>query len=83
MKWQNLSADETLKTLKSDANKGLSTEEAKKRNLKFGLNELVEKEKPGPISLFLGQFKEILIIILIFAAIAAYYQLPGHFYGHW
>ncbi len=73
MKWQNLSADETLKNLKSDANKGLSTEEAQKRNLKFGLNELVEKKKAGPISLFLGQFKEILIIILIFAAIAAYY----------
>ncbi len=72
MKWQNLSADETLKTLESST-KGLSTEEAKKRNLKFGLNELVEKEKAGPISLFLGQFKEILIIILIFAAIAAYF----------
>ena len=73
MKWQKLSVDETLKTLNSDANKGLSEAEAKKRNLKFGLNELVEKEKPGPIRLFLGQFKEILIIILIFAAIAAYY----------
>jgi Ca2+-transporting ATPase len=73
MKWQKLSVDETLKTLNSDANKGLAEEEAKKRNLKFGLNELVEKEKPGPIRLFLGQFKEILIIILIFAAIAAYY----------
>ena len=73
MKWQKLSADETLKTLHSDANKGLADAEAKKRNLEFGLNELVEKEKPGPIRLFLGQFKEILIIILIFAAIAAYY----------
>ncbi|HEX3013715.1 MAG TPA: calcium-transporting P-type ATPase, PMR1-type [Methanobacterium sp.] len=73
MKWQNLSVDETLKTLQSDANKGLRDAEAKKRNLKFGLNELVEKEKPGPIRLFLGQFKEILIVILIFAAIAAYY----------
>ncbi|MEN6291780.1 MAG: calcium-transporting P-type ATPase, PMR1-type [Methanobacterium sp.] len=73
MKWQKLSVDETLKTLNSDANKGLTEEEAKKRNLKFGLNELVEKEKPGPIRLFLGQFKEILIVILIFAAIAAYY----------
>ena len=73
MKWQNLSVDETLKTLESDANKGLRDAEAKKRNLKFGLNELIEKEKPGPISLFLGQFKEILIVILIFAAIAAYY----------
>ena len=73
MKWQKLSVDETLKTLNSDANEGLSEAEAKKRNLEFGLNELVEKEKPGPIRLFLGQFKEILIIILIFAAIAAYY----------
>lgn len=73
MKWQNLSVDETLKTLKSDPHRGLQEAEAKNRNLKFGLNELVEKEKPGPISLFLGQFKEILIIILIFAAIAAYY----------
>ena len=73
MKWQKSSVDETLKTLNSDANEGLSEAEAKKRNLKFGLNELVEKEKPGPIRLFLGQFKEILIIILIFAAIAAYY----------
>ncbi len=73
MKWQKLSVDETLKTLDSDANKGLEDSEAKNRNLKFGLNELVEKEKPGPIRLFLGQFKEILIVILIFAAIAAYY----------
>jgi Ca2+-transporting ATPase len=73
MKWQNLSVDETLKTLKSDADKGLPAEDAEKRNLEYGLNELVEKKKAGPISIFLGQFKEILIVILIFAAIAAYY----------
>ncbi len=73
MKWQNLTADETLKTLKSDADKGLSTEEANKRSIKYGKNELVEKKKAGPISLFLSQFKEILIIILIVAAIAAAY----------
>jgi plasma-membrane calcium-translocating P-type ATPase/golgi membrane calcium-translocating P-type ATPase len=73
MKWQKLSVEETLETLDSDENKGLEDCEAKNRNLKFGLNELVEKEKPGPIRLFLGQFKEILIVILIFAAIAAYY----------
>lgn len=73
MKWQNLTVDETLKTLKSDAEMGLSTEDAKKRSIKFGKNELVEKEKAGPISLFLSQFKEILIVILIIAAIAAAY----------
>ncbi len=73
MKWQNLTADETLKTLKSDAERGLTTEEANKRGIKFGKNELVEKEKAGPISLFLGQFKDILIIILLIAAVAAYF----------
>lgn len=73
MKWHNLSVDETLKKLKSNADNGLNTEEAKKRNIEYGLNELVEKKKDGPITLFLSQFKEILIIILIIAAIAAYY----------
>ncbi|HML05405.1 MAG TPA: calcium-translocating P-type ATPase, PMCA-type, partial [Methanobacterium sp.] len=73
MKWENLSVEETLETLKSDAEKGLTTEEAEKRSVNYGKNELVEKEKAGPLSLFLSQFKEILIIILIFAAIAAYF----------
>lgn len=73
MKWQNLTADETLKTLKSDADKGLSTEESSKRSIKYGKNELMEKEKSGPLTLFLSQFKEILIVILIIAAILAAY----------
>ena len=72
MKWENLSVEETLKKLNSDAEKGLATREAEERSLKYGKNELVEEKKAGPISLFLSQFKDILIIILIFAAIAAY-----------
>lgn len=73
MKWENLSVEETLENLKTDADKGLTTEEAHARSLKYGKNELVEKKKAGPLSIFLGQFKEILIIILIIAAIAAWY----------
>jgi len=73
MKWGNLSVEETLKELKSDADNGLTAKEAQKRLLQYGKNELTEKKKDGPISLFLGQFKEILIVILIFAAVAAYY----------
>ena len=72
MKWKKLSVDETLKTLNSSIN-GLTTSEAKKRLSEHGKNELVEEEKAGPVSLFLGQFKDILILILIIAAIAAYY----------
>ncbi|MGZ7118072.1 MAG: calcium-transporting P-type ATPase, PMR1-type [Methanobacterium sp.] len=73
MKWENLSVEETLENLKSDADKGLSSEEANDRSLKYGKNELIEEKKSGPITLFLSQFKEILIIILIVAAIAAYF----------
>jgi Ca2+-transporting ATPase len=72
MKWKKLSADETLDILKSSIN-GLSKSEAQKRTLEHGKNELVEEKKAGPVTLFLGQFKDILILILIIAAILAYY----------
>lgn len=72
MKWKKLSVDETLKTLNTNIN-GLTSSEAQKRLLEYGKNELIEEEKAGPIRLFLGQFKDILILILIIAAIAAYY----------
>lgn len=72
MKWKNLSVDETLKTLNSSI-KGLSDSEAQKRLLEHGKNELVEEKKAGPVKIFLGQFMDILILILIIAAIAAYY----------
>ncbi len=72
MKWKKLSADETLKTLNSSIN-GLTSSEAQKRLLEHGNNELVEEKKAGPIQIFLGQFMDILIVILIIAAIAAYY----------
>jgi len=70
MKWQSLSVDEVLDNLKSKSD-GLKTEEAQKRVIKYGTNELVEEEKPGPLKRFLGQFKDFLIILLIVAAVAA------------
>lgn len=72
MKWKKLSADETLKTLNSSIN-GLSSSEAQKRLLEHGKNELVEEKKAGPIQIFFEQFKDILILILLIAAVAAYY----------
>ena len=70
MKWQSLSVDEVLDNLESKSD-GLKTEEAQKRVIKYGTNELVEEEKPGPLKRFLGQFKDFLIILLIVAAVAA------------
>ncbi|MDO5834948.1 MAG: calcium-translocating P-type ATPase, PMCA-type [Methanobacterium sp.] len=72
MKWKKLSVDETLKTINTSIN-GLTNSEAQKRLLEHGMNELVEEKKAGPIQIFFGQFKDILILILIIAAVAAYY----------
>ncbi len=72
MKWKKLSVDETLKNLNTNIN-GLNSSEAQKRIAEHGKNELVEEKKAGPIQIFLGQFMDILILILIIAAVAAYY----------
>ena len=51
---------------------GLSSSEAEKRQKKYGLNEIAEKP-PAPLYiLFLSQFVDILIGLLIVAAVAAY-----------
>ncbi|MFX0167764.1 MAG: calcium-translocating P-type ATPase, SERCA-type [Candidatus Hodarchaeota archaeon] len=49
--------------------KGLGNAEAKQRLSYYGLNELEVVKGPGPLSMFFSQFKDILVIILIFAAV--------------
>ncbi|MEW6009957.1 MAG: ATPase [Methanobacterium sp.] len=72
MKWERMNVKDVLNTLKTSFD-GLSIDEARLRQEKYGKNELVEEEKDGPIKLFLMQFMDILIILLILAAIAAYF----------
>jgi len=60
---------EVLKSLGSDDKTGLSEEEARIRLEKFGPNELSRIESISPWRIFLSQFKDVLIIILIIAAV--------------
>ena len=62
-----ISVDEVFDKL-SSAPKGLSGDEASTRLEKYGKNELEEGEKVSPVKLFLEQFADFLIIILIIAA---------------
>ena len=52
---------------------GLNSSEVTKRQNQNGLNELKEKKKKSPVMLFLEQFIDVLIALLIVAAIAAYF----------
>ena len=67
--WFNKTVDETISTLKTDVERGLSTEEIKKRQEEHGLNELKAKKKKSLLVKFLEQFKDFMIIILIISAI--------------
>ncbi len=69
--WHSLSAEETLNEQASDLAGGLSQKEAENRLKRYGLNQLTEKP-PRPIwHLLLSQFKSVLILVLIAAAILA------------
>lgn len=67
--WFNQTVDETISNLKTDIDDGISTEEVKKRQGKYGLNELKAKKKKSLFVKFLEQFKDFMIIVLIISAI--------------
>ncbi len=48
---------------------GLNEIQVKKHIEKYGKNEFIEKKKDSPLVIFLKQFQDLLVIILIFAAI--------------
>ncbi len=58
--------EETLQALNTKET-GLTQEEAQKRLMQFGPNELKKEKGKSPIKLFLEQFADILIIILLIA----------------
>ncbi len=66
--WHTMSIDEILKRLESSFY-GISNDEAKSRLLKYGPNKLVEMQKRSPLMMFLDQFKDFMILVLIGAAI--------------
>lgn len=68
MNWHSLDIEEVFKEFKTSSN-GLTSEEAKERLTQYGQNELVEKRKKTAFQMFLDQFKDFMIIILLIASI--------------
>ena len=67
--YETKNAKETLQELNVDPRQGLSTEEAGKRIAQYGLNKLAEKKKTPLILVFLSNFNDPMIFILIAAAL--------------
>jgi Ca2+-transporting ATPase len=73
--YHSISAEKSLEKLSATI-EGLTNEEAKKRQADFGKNVLPEKGGVNPVLLFLKQFKDFLILILVIAAGIAWWA--GH-----
>jgi P-type Ca2+ transporter type 2C len=68
IEYYSLKISDVFKQLDSSGG-GLSSEEAKKRLEKYGYNELEKGKKSNALKIFLGQFTNALILLLIFAGI--------------
>ncbi|MBE3124290.1 MAG: cation-translocating P-type ATPase [Acidobacteria bacterium] len=67
--WHSLDVSEALKALESDPHRGLSDDEVARRLAAHGPNELKKEDRVSPWTIFLGQFKNTLIIILLVATV--------------
>ncbi|MCM2676387.1 cation-transporting P-type ATPase [Shouchella plakortidis] len=76
-KWYNMDVDEIEQALGTQKETGLSTEESQKRLEKDGRNELPEKQAESKIKKFLSHFNDVLIYVLLGAAVIT--ALLGHY----
>ena len=72
MDYYQMSVEDTAAKLAADLNNGLSNNEALKRLTESGENKLAEPKSKSLVSRFFAQFKDVMIVILIIAAIASF-----------
>ena len=72
MEYHSKDKADVLKELNSDAEKGLSSGQVAALREKFGENKLDEKKKKSLAVRFLEQFKDVMIIILLIAAVISF-----------
>jgi Ca2+-transporting ATPase len=67
--WHQLSPDEAVTLLNSNANDGLSSEQARLRLAEVGPNALPEGKRRSPLMILVGQFADLMILVLLAAAL--------------
>jgi P-type Ca2+ transporter type 2C len=65
--WHSQSTEQVIQSLSSNTTLGLTEIEVHKRTEEFGINELTETKGVTAFELFLTQFKNILVVILLIA----------------
>ncbi len=69
--WHRLPAEEIAQRLGTDLRAGLGGEEARARLDQYGANEIREGRRRGPLAMFLGQFSDFMILVLLAAAVVS------------
>ena len=72
MNYHGKKAEEILQELSSDMTNGLTEEQVIQRRAAFGENKMQEKKKKSLPQRFFEQFKDVMIIILIIAAVISF-----------
>jgi P-type Ca2+ transporter type 2C len=69
--WHHITAIETIETLQTDEDRGLSETEIQRRQELFGLNELKETGGRSPLMILWEQFTNIMLVMLIAVAVVS------------
>lgn len=69
VRWASMNCNEVLSKLRSDSQQGLSKREAASRLERHGPNMLREGRKISPLAIFLSQFKDFMVLVLIAATL--------------
>ncbi len=72
MQFFSQSKEEVLKFFKTDEKRGLTLDKASELKEKYGPNKLAEKKKKTNLQRFFEQFRDVMILILIGAAIISF-----------
>ncbi len=78
MEWFRQSVEQTAAELRTDAKLGLTAGEAARRLERHGRNELKQAKKKSVWQMYLEQFKDVMVIVLIAAAL-----ISGVLLGEW
>lgn len=69
LKYHKMTPEQVEQKIQTSFQKGLTSEQVKRRRQQFGYNELQEGEKQSALLLFLSQFKDFMVIVLLIATL--------------